>query len=150
MAEIKLVISEVDGVLTDGSITFDELGNVPFKKFFLDDFAAINKIKSKAPVVFISADNCISYHLMRRKNIPFYWDSKNRLSKIPEILMNYQVTKEEVLFIGAKLSDRECILAFPNSVCPSNANVGIKQYCTVLDTSCGQGVLAEVYFRYFS
>ena len=77
-AKLKIIISEVDGILTNGTAPVDEIGNVPFKVFYHKDFEAINLLKPHFKVVFISADNHITYNMLRRKQIPFYYDPKSK------------------------------------------------------------------------
>ncbi len=71
--EIKLVLSEVDGIITKHFAPIDELGNIPFKVYQMKDFEAINMIKKMGyKFIFVSADNHINYNLCRRKNIPYF------------------------------------------------------------------------------
>lgn len=145
MQEIKLIVSEIDGVITTGVDPVDELGNVLFKNFFIPDFEAINKLKAICPFVFISSDNAVSYNLTRRKNIPFYWTNKSdKLSILQQILMRYNVTSDETLYVGSKLSDIPCMQMVPVSFC-TNTTLGFPTfYC-----KAGEGILTELYIKYF-
>lgn len=116
MSNIKLIVSEVDGILTDGFSSIDELGNTLFKNFFTSEFEAVNKLKKFCPVVFMSNDNAISYNMCRRKNLPFFWAKRDKRSTLLQILRKYNVTAEDVLYIGSKLSDTKCINMIPKSV----------------------------------
>ena len=42
---IKLVVSEIDGIITDGFRAEDEMGHVLYKRYQSKDFSAINEIK---------------------------------------------------------------------------------------------------------
>ena len=141
---IKLVVSEVDGIITDGTQPVDELGITVFKSFYTGDFEAINEIKKTCPFVFLSSDNYISYNLMRKKNIPFYFARKDKRSKLLEIMRRYNVTADETLYIGSKLSDIPCMNMVPTSVC-TNDLLGFK-YVSEMP---GMGVITEVYLEYF-
>lgn len=52
MNDIKLIVSEIDGVLTDGTYAEDELGNVLYKHFQSKDFDAINILKKIIKLYF--------------------------------------------------------------------------------------------------
>lgn len=144
--KIKVIVSEVDGVLTDGALCIDELGNVPFKKFYGKDFEMINELKKTFTFVFLSVDNSISYHLCRRKNIPFYHTPKDKKEGLIKIMRKYRVTPEEVLYIGCSLSDLRCIQMIPFSLCTADAVSDIKTVSyLVLENFGGDGVLCEVY-----
>ena len=57
---IKLIVSEIDGVITSGVSQIDNVGITLFKDFYLGDFEAINKLKSTFQFVFLSADNNVN------------------------------------------------------------------------------------------
>jgi len=146
LEKIKLIVSEVDGIVTEGLVPYDELQNVPFKNYFMKDFEAVNELRKTFPFVFLSSDNSISYHLMRKKNVPFYWAPKDKKSKLVEIINKYGVSPEEVLFIGSTYSDIECMHLIPFSFCPADAvnEVKLLSSCQLASIS-GMGVLSEVY-----
>lgn len=150
MDNIKLIVSEVNGVLTDGTNPIDELGNIPFKNFYIEDFEATNALKKKGiMVVFMSMDNCISYHLFRRKNLPFYWAQRDKYKTLLDILRRYNVTADEVLYVASTLSDIKCATTVPNSFCPLDSNKFLINRCTTLNANKGNGVLTELYLSYF-
>ena len=145
---IKLIVSEVDGVLTDGKVPIDELGNTNFKLFYQPDFEAINLIKSKYKIVFLSSDNSVTYHLMRRKNLPFFWSKKDKYKVFLEILRRYNVTAEEVIYVASKISDIACVTTVTLSFCPVNSNPKLISMCKVLNVRSGEGVFEELYWKY--
>ena len=147
LPKVKIIISEVDGVLTDGAIPIDELGNVSHKYFYHKDFEAINLIKKHFKIVFLSADNRISYHFFRRKSIPFYYaDKVSKKSILVEALRRYSLAPEEALYIGCTHSDVECMQIIPFSICTNDAVGDAKNLSvTVLDAFGGLGVFSEVY-----
>lgn len=141
MNNIKLIVSEVEGVITKGSSALDELGNTLFKDYYIADFEAINKLKEQGYiVVFISTDNTISYNLFRRKNIPFYWAKTDKLAILSSILMRYNVSADETIYIGSKLSDIPCMRMIPTSFC-TNPFLGFDKFIS----KGGEGVLTELY-----
>lgn len=146
MKKIKVIVSEVDGIITEGLVAYDELCNTPFKHFCLKDFEAINEIRKEFTFVFLSSDNAVSYHLLRKRNIPFYWSPKSKKEGLIKILHKYGVSPEEVLFIGYSYSDIECMRMIPLSVCPEDAVNGIKEVSThIFYSISGTGVLSELY-----
>lgn len=144
--KLKVIVSEIDGIVTEGSLYIDELGNVPFKKFCKKDFEIINELKKTFTFVFLSTDNSISYHLCRRRNIPFFHAPKNKKESLIKIMRRYSVSPEEILYIGCSLSDLECIQMIPFSMCPVDAMNDVKSTAFhVLDNFSGEGVLCEIY-----
>lgn len=145
-SKIKIIVSEIDGIITEDSLYIDELGNIPFKKFHKKDFEAINELKKTFVFVFLSSDNAISYHLCRRKSIPFYHSPKNKKESLVKIMQRYSVTPDEVIYIGNSFSDLKCMQMIPFSLCPIDAVTDVKTICYhVLESYAGEGVLCEVY-----
>lgn len=144
-SDIKLVVSEMDGIINGGKSNIDELGNVLYKEINMNDFEAVNEIKKHCSFVFLSSDNSINYNLCRRKNIPFYWERKNKLSVLNKIMVRYEATANQTIYVGSKLSDAKCLQAIPVSVCPNNTNLYIRDKCLIVTKSnSGEGVLMEV------
>jgi 3-deoxy-D-manno-octulosonate 8-phosphate phosphatase (KDO 8-P phosphatase) len=146
ISKIKIVVSEIDGIITEGLVPYDELCNVPFKQFYVKDFEAINEIKKGFIFSFLSSDNSISYHLCRKKNIPFFYDAKNKKRGLIKIMDKYNIiSPEEVIFIGSSFSDLECIQFVPLSMCPEDSVGLVKEHSRIhLNSISGMGVLTEV------
>lgn len=145
-SKLKVIISEVDGVLNTGEHPIDELGNVPFKHYNFKDFEAINEIKKHFKVVFVSADNRISYNMFRRWNIPFYYDSKDKKAEVLKVLKRYSVTPDEVMYIGCTFSDLKCMELIPFSVCTEDAVSDVKNIAvTVLPAFGGMEVFCALH-----
>ena len=86
LSKLKVIISEVDGILNSGEHPIDELGNTPFKLFNFKDFEAINELKKHFKIVFVSADNKVNFHLFRGRNIPFFYNNKDKKAEISKVL----------------------------------------------------------------
>jgi 3-deoxy-D-manno-octulosonate 8-phosphate phosphatase KdsC-like HAD superfamily phosphatase len=152
MSKIKLVVSEVEGVITTGRQPIDELGNTVFKDYYFPDFEAINMIKKKfCPVVFLSSDNSVNYNMFNRRNIPFFWAKKDKRPLLSQILRRYNVSADDVVYIGSKLSDIPCMNMIPNSFTTneliSHINGTAGYDYDNLVTPPGEGVLTEIYLR---
>jgi 3-deoxy-D-manno-octulosonate 8-phosphate phosphatase KdsC-like HAD superfamily phosphatase len=143
---IKLVVSEIDGVITDGTQTEDEMGHVLYKGYQSKDFSAINEIKKNFKFVFLSDDQHINYNMCRRKNIPFFYgkNEHEKYDKLVEILRRYGCTPDETIYIASKVTDLKCVRLIPMSFCPSDAGEYLKEKCWAEFTVGGsQGIMAE-------
>lgn len=147
--KIKLIVSEIDAVITDGKCAEDEIGNVLYKVFQSKDFAAINEIKKSFKFVFMSDDNRINYNLCRRRNIPFYWakSEQEKYDTLTEIIRRYNCVPDEVVYIGSKVSDVKCCKLIPKSLCPDDAGQYLKDVCWASFVSPGgSGILVELLY----
>lgn len=145
----KLIVSEIDGILTCGDITIDELGNILYKTFNSKDFEAINELKKYFTVVFLSSDNKINYNLCRRKNWPFYWGKNEgeKYDRLIEILRRYSSTPDETIYIASMISDRRCVRLVPSSLCPDDVGEYLKNICFAnFIKNSGQGIFSELLY----
>lgn len=147
LPNIKIIVSEVDGVLTDGVMPMDEIGNILFKHFCHKDFEAINELKRNFKVAFISNDNHISYNMFRRRNIPFFYDQKSKKEALLALLARYSLTPDQTIYIGSSYSDLECMRLIPLSFCPEDAIPAAKNLSiSVLPVYGGMGVFCHMHY----
>lgn len=145
-SKIQIIVSEVDGVITDGYTTLTESGMPLFKFFCMKDFEAINQLKRNFKFIFLSSDNYINHNAMRSKNINFYWAKTNKHEKLLEIMKRYKVQPENILYIGSVYSDIECMRIIPFSICASDAVNDVKEVAhEILPMLGGEGILCSVY-----
>lgn len=144
--EIKIVISEVDGVITEGLAGMGEMGITMFKQFHMSDFEAINLIKRERTFVFLSADAAINSSLCKTKNIPFYHAAKSKRDVYGNILRRYSLTPDNVLYVGSTYSDLESMRMSAFSVCPEDAPSSLKNAADlVMPLMSGTGVISYVH-----
>lgn len=146
LEKLKIIISEVDGVLAVDDRHVNELGDVPFKIFSKKDFEAINELKRYFKVVFVSNDNAISYNFLRNKNIPFYHEPKDKSLGVKKILNRYNLRPEEAMYIAYSYSDLKCMQLIPFSLCPHDAvNDVVVRSTEQLNSFGGVGFFCELY-----
>ena len=149
LKEIKLVVSEMDGIITEGLMPIGPLGDhAMFKEYYFKDFEAINQIKRYFKFVFLAKDNYVNYNLTGQKQIPFFWSrkSKKHLTLLKEILPKYDVELRNIMYIGCSYSDEKCMELVAKSVCPADSPTGvIGRADVVLEVSGGCGVLMNFY-----
>ena len=108
----RLVVLDVDGVLTDGTKMYGKNGEVFGKRFCDHDFTAIKKFKMAGwDVVWLSADLNINAVVAKDRGIEFYssmFDGKidkiNGLNNILE-MFNGQYRLSDVVYAGDDLYD---------------------------------------------
>jgi len=102
---IKLLILDVDGVLTDGTKFYNEKHEVLGKRYMCKDFTAIKRFAAAGvKVIMLSGDN-FNRHMAEKRNIPFYCSRGSDLSLDKSRFINvfieeYGVSKEEMCFVG--------------------------------------------------
>jgi 3-deoxy-D-manno-octulosonate 8-phosphate phosphatase (KDO 8-P phosphatase) len=148
---IKLIILDVDGVLTDGTKVYDEQHKVLSKRFVCKDFTAIKRfIAAGIKVVMLSGDN-FNRSMAEKRNIDFYCSRNEDLSLdksrfIQKFAEVYNVAPTEMAFVGDDYFDLSMFKSLKYTFCPSDAPFIIHDNALhVLTAKGGGGVIVELY-----
>ncbi len=144
---IKIIIFDIDGVLTDGTITINEDGYEQ-KKINLKDIDAIFELKSKGfKIAAITGEqtNIVNYFENRFPWDYFFKGKKNKLEVIYEIEHISGINKDEICYIGDGKYDAEPIRYVGLGICPADAVDRAKNASDiVLSSKGGQGCVWEL------
>lgn len=143
---IKLVAFDVDGVLTDGSLTFDENGH-EYKTFNAKDGQGIvNLHKAGIITAIITArNNGTVEHRAKNLNITeLHQGSKNKIETLESIMKKYNINFEEIAYMGDDLPDI-CILEKVHlKGCPNDAVDEVKEVANFISSkNGGRGAVRE-------
>ena len=146
MIDIKLVVTDIDGVWTDGGLYFDNKGN-EFKKFNVRDGAATLLLRTlKIPICIITGKNTeIVKNRAKSLKIDYlYQGIDNKYSKIKDLCDKLNIKMSEVAYIGDDFNDVKVLRAAGLSASPSNASDYIKKEATwTLESKGGEGAFRE-------
>ncbi len=145
--QVRLLILDVDGVLTDGRLFFDDQGR-EYKCFHARDGHGIKLLRqSGVEVAVISGRNSNSVSLrMRNLGIEHvYQGHEDKIAAFREVLEKTGVAPEQAAHVGDDLLDLPIMRRVGFSVAVNDANFAVKQHadwCT--DTAGGLGAVREV------
>ena len=144
---IKLLILDVDGVLTDGRKTYDNDGLGCHKVFCDKDFTAIKRLKaSNVDVCFLSGDENINRAVARNRDIDFYFSrGKCKAEFLETLTERYNCLPPQMAFVGDDLFDLRIAESVGYSFCPSDSCREIKEESNlVLENKGGENVVMEL------
>ena len=148
LARIRLLVSDVDGVLTDGLIRLMDDGR-EIKAFSCKDAPAIKIAKKAGLIVALTTGRIGGAVKVRADELGIDLfpkkDFEKNVEKFSEMVaIRYGVKKEEVAFVGDDLGDIPFMKSCDFSFCPADASPDVKKRVSlVTDASGGKGVLAE-------
>lgn len=147
LANVKLVILDFDGVLTDNSVSVYRNG---IEKVFCSrsDGIGISRLKKSGREVLVlsSEKNEIVKERCKKLNVSCIHGVENKLTEVKEILRNKNLSVSEVLFVGNDLNDLELVNYIPLSFCPLDSHIEIiKSSSYVLNRRGGHGVVSELW-----
>jgi YrbI family 3-deoxy-D-manno-octulosonate 8-phosphate phosphatase len=144
---LKLVLSDVDGVLTDGGMYFSEKGEF-LKKFNTKDGMGVELLlKNKIPTILITREKTL-FAKRRGKKIKaekIFSGVSNKKLILKKICDEYKIKPENIAYIGDDINDKEIMEMVGFSATPKDGMESIKK---ISDYICklkgGEGVFREV------
>lgn len=143
---IKLVAFDVDGVLTDGSITYDENG-VEYKTFNAKDGCGIVQLNNAGIItaVITARNNGTVFHRAQNLGIKeLHQGQKNKIGKLEELMVKYNLTFDEVAYMGDDLPDICVLEKVKLAACPKDAVDEVQKISNWHASKCGgKGAVRE-------
>jgi len=146
LKKVKLVITDVDGVLTDGGLYYTSEGLI-MKRFNVKDgmgMRLLRENKIKTAIITTDTSELIKLRARRIKADYIYlgvWDKENKLL---EICALENIDPINVAFIGDDVNDIGIINEAGISACPSDAVPHIQNLVNIiLSKKGGEGVFRE-------
>ena len=144
---IKLLVLDVDGVLTDGGIYFDENG-VESKRFnALDGYGITMLLSSGIEVAIISGrkSKCVTY---RMKNLGVKYCYQGRINKtqaFEELIAKLDLKPNQVAYVGDDIIDLPVMYKVALPIAVANAQKYVKEYAIFsTQNTGGNGAVREV------
>jgi 3-deoxy-D-manno-octulosonate 8-phosphate phosphatase (KDO 8-P phosphatase) len=149
MTYIKLFLTDVDGVLTDGSMYYTESGD-ELKRFHTYDgmaFELLRKAGIKTGIITSENTQIVARRAAKIKADYLFQGKRDggKLAAAEQICAEMGITLEEVAYIGDDINCLELLKAVGLPACPANARAAVKKLpnILVLETKGGDGAVRE-------
>ena len=142
----KLVITDIDGVWTDGGMYYDQTGN-EWKKFNTSDSAGVLFCKKlNIPVCIITGEETeiVKRRAEKLKVDYLFQGVGDKLTVAKKLCLELNISLSDVAFIGDDINDVALLKEVGISASPNNASVYIKKlvnYVTIKNG--GDGAFRE-------
>ena len=146
-SKIRLLVFDVDGVMTDGSITYDQNG-LEYKTFNAKDGHGLAKMIKYGFMTAVITGRRNGTVDRRSEDLHFtevYQGVKNKLPILEAIMQKYELDYSQVSYMGDDEPDMPILEKVSISACPSDAVEPVKQICNFVSTkSGGHGAVREL------
>ena len=146
MKKPKLILTDIDGVWTDGGMYYDQTGN-EWKKFHTYDSAGVLFAhQNEIPVGIITGEDTeiVARRAAKLKIDYLFQGVKNKLEVAENLCKELNISLDEVAYIGDDLGDIELLKNVGISATPNSAPEYVKKYSQmVLTKNGGEGVFRE-------
>ena len=146
-SKIKMVAFDVDGVMTDGSLTFDENG-VEYKTFNAKDGQGIVTLRNAGIITAIitARENGTVKHRFENLGMTrLFQGQKDKLKAMKQLLEDYDLDFSQVAYMGDDLPDIPVIKEVGLGCCPNDAVDEVREVATFISSkNGGRGAVREM------
>lgn len=145
--EIKMLLTDCDGCLTDGGMYYSEKGD-ELKKFNTRDGMGFGLLRKQGVITGIITSESVDLNRRRAEKLKLdilEAGCKDKAATIKKLCEQYGIVPENVCYIGDDINDIEAIKMVGFGCCPADAMPDVKavaDYVTVVKG--GEGVIREV------
>jgi len=139
VSKIKMAVFDVDGVLTDGGIIYDENG-MEYKIFNAKDgqgIVMLTKAGIITAIITARESNAVKHRFENLGMSKLYMGQKNKLNAMKELLNEYNLDISQVAYMGDDLPDLCVLKEVGLACCPSDAIVEVKNVCDFISAKRG-------------
>lgn len=146
--DIKLIVSDFDGIFTDNSVFFlDEETRV--KKLSFKDLMGVSvAVKNGLMIAIVSGDESkeIDYIAKRFNLTDIHQGIRIKLPVLESLKEKYNLSNEEILYVGDDINDIDCMKSVKYAVTVNQANYKVKEleHIQITEASAGDGAFREI------
>lgn len=139
MALPKLVITDIDGVMTDGGMYYTAEGDIMKRFSVKDGWGVIFLRKLNIPLAIMTGENTqiVAKRAEKLKIEYCFLGVKNKVEKAEELCRKLGITLHEVAFIGDDINDLGLLRKVGFSCSPSNTPEYIKKEVNYVTSAHG-------------
>lgn len=144
---VKVLITDIDGVMTDGGIIYDDQG-LEFKKYNVKDGMIVKHLRRSGILVGAITGRESQVVMNRCEELKFdfhYHGVKNKGKKLNDLMEIMEIDLETVAYIGDDLIDVPILSRVGLAIAPADAVSYVKPFAHwVTQNKGGEGVFREV------
>lgn len=146
MKDIRMLVMDVDGTLTDGKIYMSATGEL-MKAFNIKDGYAIARLRDYGiePVIITGrSSEIVDQRCKELKITELHQGIDNKSFMLRDICQKHDIDLSQVAYIGDDLNDLPCMKICGFSACPSDAMKPVKDSVNyVCEAKGGEGAVRE-------
>jgi len=145
--KIKCLITDVDGVMTDGAIIYDNTG-MEYKQFNVKDGQIIQHLRANHILIGVitGRDSQVVRNRCEELKFDFHFHGiRQKGETLPHVLTEHALDLNEIAYIGDDINDLPILKKVGLSATPQDGHAKVKEQVDwVLAAAGGKGALREV------
>ncbi len=144
---VKMLILDIDGVLTDGKLIYNSAG-IELKAFDVKDGYGLVRLKQSGVKIGIITAKSSSIVETRAKDLgidALYQNAGNKLTAYNDIKGKYKITDDEIAYIGDDVPDLVILKQVGLPIAVHDAVEAVKKTAVYITKKCGgNGAVREI------
>lgn len=145
--KIRLLLTDCDGVLTDNGVYYSARGE-EMKRFSFRDGMGVERLRKLAQIetgIITGEDSEIVKQRADKLKIEEYYPGvKDKFSKVKELCKQWNITLDEIAYIGDDVNDYEIMKLVGLTACPCDAFTSIQEIANIVtESKGGQGAFRD-------
>ena len=145
---IKMIITDFDGIFTDNSVIVNEDKSISRRVSFKDLMGVSLLVKNGYKIGFISGEkNPVIEMIADKFNLTeIFMGIRVKIDVLKDILERNNLTPEDVIYVGDDVNDKDCLEYVKTKITVPNANKVIKKIKNIQITTAtgGDGAFREL------
>ena len=138
---IELIVSDFDGIFTDGKLEVFSDGRTSKKVDYKDIMGIAIIVKKGIKFAVISGEKSAAIDIIKEKFpcVDTFQNERNKIKVLKSLLEKYNTNPQNVIYLGDDINDIECLnyVGYPVSV--PNAHEKVKEISGIHITNCSGG-----------
>ena len=146
MPKIKLIVSDVDGVWTDGGVYYGAEGEILKKFNFRDGGGVVLASLVNIPILILSGEDSksVMLRMQKLKITNIHLGVKNKRAYLQDVAKKMSIDLRDVAYIGDDINDIGVMELCGYTSCPSDSASIVKQIAdNILISRGGSGAFRE-------
>ncbi len=147
VSKIKMAVFDVDGVMTDGGIIYDENG-MEYKIFNAKDgqgIVMLTKAGIITAIITARESKSVKHRFENLGMSKLYMGQKNKINAMKELLNEYNLDFSQAAYMGDDLPDICVLKEVGLACCPCDAVAEVKNICDFVSVKRGgRGAVREL------
>lgn len=139
LKKIKVVITDVDGVLTDGGMYYTKNGDI-MKKFYARDGMGVTLLrKIGVPTIVLTKEKTVMVkHWSKKMRVKELFDGVTKKeSKLDSICKKNDVALNEIAYVGDDVNDIQVLKKVGLAITPKDGEDSVKENCDYICSHVG-------------
>lgn len=145
---IELIVSDFDGIFTDGKLEVFSDGKTSKKIDYKDIMGIAIVVKRNIRFAVISGEKSAAIDIIKGKfsTIDTFQNERNKIKVLKELIEKYNVNPKNIIYLGDDINDIECLnyVGYPVTVPDAHSKVKQLERIHITKNYGGNGAFREI------